>query len=255
MGDSKFSGFIKTARSTVSKHSPEILTGFGIAGMITTTVLAVQATPKALRLLEEEQKKKEEPLKIQDKVKTCWKCYIPAFVTGTVSTVCLIGASSVSMKRNAALATAYKLSETALTEYREQVVETIGEKKERTIREEIDKKRIEKNPIEKSSLIVTGNGKTICYDHLSGRYFESSVERIKKAEINLNKNMLNSFVGYASLNEFYDELDLPHITIGDDLGWNSANLIDIRIGSGLTEDDQPCITIDHINPPKYGYDC
>ena len=27
------------------KHSPEILTGIGIAGMITTTVLAVKATP------------------------------------------------------------------------------------------------------------------------------------------------------------------------------------------------------------------
>ena len=28
------------------KHSPEILTGIGIAGMITTTVMAVKATPK-----------------------------------------------------------------------------------------------------------------------------------------------------------------------------------------------------------------
>lgn len=255
MSNSKFSAFIRTAQTAVSKHSPEILTGFGIAGMVTTTVLAVQATPKALRLLEEEQRKKEEPLEIQDKIKACWKCYIPAVVTGIVSTACLIGASSVSMKRNAALATAYKLSETALTEYREQVVETIGEKKERTIREELDKKHIEQNPIGKNELVITGKGKTICYDHLSGRYFESSVERIKKAEIELNKSMLNTFVGYTSLNDFYDELGLSHITIGDDLGWNSANLIDIRIGSGLTEDDEPCITIDHINPPKYGYDC
>ena len=38
----------KDAKVMVSKRSPEILTGLGIAGMITTTVLAVKATPKAL---------------------------------------------------------------------------------------------------------------------------------------------------------------------------------------------------------------
>ena len=37
----------------LKKHSPEILTGIGIAGMITTTFLAVRATPKALELIEE----------------------------------------------------------------------------------------------------------------------------------------------------------------------------------------------------------
>lgn len=36
------------------KRSPEILTGIGIAGMITTTVMAVKATPKALVLIERE---------------------------------------------------------------------------------------------------------------------------------------------------------------------------------------------------------
>lgn len=29
------------------KHSPEILMGIGITGMVTTTVMAVRATPKA----------------------------------------------------------------------------------------------------------------------------------------------------------------------------------------------------------------
>ena len=31
----------------LKKHSPEILTGIGIAGMISATVMAVRATPKA----------------------------------------------------------------------------------------------------------------------------------------------------------------------------------------------------------------
>ena len=47
----------KDVQSAVSKHSPEILTGLGIAGMITTTVLAVRATPKALKLIDAKKQK------------------------------------------------------------------------------------------------------------------------------------------------------------------------------------------------------
>ena len=48
--------YFKMATRMIKKRSPEILTGFGIAGMITTTVLAVKATPKALKLIEEAEK-------------------------------------------------------------------------------------------------------------------------------------------------------------------------------------------------------
>ena len=48
--------FISVAKATLSKKSPEILTGLGIAGMVTTTVLAVKATPKALELIEDEKR-------------------------------------------------------------------------------------------------------------------------------------------------------------------------------------------------------
>ena len=44
---------IRNMRTAVKKHSPEILTGIGIAGMITTTVMAVRATPKDLILFDE----------------------------------------------------------------------------------------------------------------------------------------------------------------------------------------------------------
>ena len=43
-----------TTKRKVLKRSPEILTGLGVAGMITTVVLSVKATPKAMKLIEEE---------------------------------------------------------------------------------------------------------------------------------------------------------------------------------------------------------
>lgn len=100
----------KGVRTAMKKHSPEILTGIGIAGMITTTVMAVKATPKALILLEEKKDELDtDRLEPKDIIKTAWPCYIPAAVVGSISVFCLIGASSTNLRRNAALATAYTL--------------------------------------------------------------------------------------------------------------------------------------------------
>ena len=254
MGKTNLATIAKDIRKFASKRSPEILTGIGIAGMITTTILAVRATPKALELIEE-QKEEESVDKLSsfEVVKVAWKPYIPAMVTCVVSTACLIGASSVNTKRNAALATAYKLSETALTEYREKVIETIGEKKERIVRDKVAEERVKKNPVSKNEVIVTGNGKTLCFDPISGRYFMCSIETIKKAENTLNKQMLHDISGYVSLNEFYDELGLDHTSVGNDLGWNTNQLIDIDFSSQLNDNGEPSVVLDYLVAPKCDY--
>lgn len=254
MGKTNLATITKDIRKFASKRSPEILTGIGIAGMITTTILAVRATPKALELIEEQKEEESvDELSSFEVVKVAWKPYIPAMVTCVVSTACLIGASSVNTKRNAALATAYKLSETALTEYREKVIETIGEKKENIVRDKVAEERVKKNPVSKNEVIVTGNGKTLCFDPISGRYFMCSIETIKKAENTLNKQMLHDISGYVSLNEFYDELGLDHTSVGDDLGWNTDQLIDINFSSQLNDNGEPSVVLDYLVAPKCDY--
>lgn len=243
----------KKVKRTVIKHSPELLTGIGIAGMVTTTVLAVNATPKALYLIEEERNRQDiEELSTIDTIKAAWKPYIPAAVTGVISIVCLIGASATNHKRNAALATAYNISQAALYEYKEKVIETLGEKKEKQIREEIDKDRIEKNPVSSKEVIITGTGSTLCYDHQSGRYFESDMETIRRAVNNINKQMLDEM--YVSLNDFYYEIGLGFTKMGNELGWsNRGELIDLHFSSQIAEDGRPCLVIDFTKAPYYDY--
>lgn len=239
--------FFKGVGNKVSKHSPEILTAVGIAGMVTTTILAVKATPKALQLIEEE--KAETPV---EKVKVAWKPYIPAATTGIFSVACLIGASSVNARRNAALATAYKLSETALTEYRDKVVEVVGEKKEKTIRDEVAKDRVEKNPTKKTDVIITGKGNTVCMDYLSGRYFTTDIDKIRKAENAINRKIINNM--YASLNEFYSELGLDGTPMGEELGWKlDDGKIEIELSAILDENDEPVVVMDYQVAPKHDY--
>lgn len=252
---------VKSIQTGVKKHSPEILTGIGIAGMVTTAVMAVRATPKALILIgEREDEWNKETMGTDDfdhmpkieAVKVAWKCYVPSVIVGGISIACLVGASSVNLKRNAALATAYALSESTLKEYQEKVIQEIGEKKEQAVRDNIAKDRIEKNPVSKSEVIMTEKGETLCYDMLSGRYFKTSIDRLRKAENDLNRQMRDDI--YVSLNEFYYAIGLDPIKIGDSIGWNiDKGYIDLSFSSQLTNDGTPCLVLDYSVGPKYDY--
>ena len=244
-----------SARTALSKHSPEILMGIGIAGMITTTVLAVRATPKALRLIDEAKHEKEvDELPILETVKVAWKPYIPAALTGTASVVCLIGASSVHTRRTAAVAAAYQLSESAFAEYKEKVVETIGEKKEQAVREKISEDRVKQAPVSSGEVYVTNNGDTLFLEPISGRLFKSDIELVRRAVNNINERMLHDISGYASLSDWYDEINLDHTDMSDTMGWNTDAMLRIDFHPSMTKDMKPCIALYYEVPPKYGYD-
>lgn len=254
----------RDAQKKMDKYSPQILTGIGIAGMITTTVLAVKATPKALILIDDKKKELEsDELTPVDTVKTVWKYYIPALITGTMSTVCLIGANSIGTRRIAALSTAYKISETALNEYKDAVLESVGEEKVKEIKEKVAEKKVSKNPVVQSQVVFTGNGDVLCYDSLSGRYFKSSVEKIRKAQNDINELLINEM--YASLNDFYDCIGLEHTSLGRDLGWNidSTRSLQIDFDTTLTDEKAeyqginsgiPCVVLNYNVGPKYEFD-
>lgn len=263
----------KDLKFVIGKHSPEILTGIGIAGMITTTVLAVTATPKALELIEREKRRQNREivnkasrdgqdccpqitkLKPVEVVKVAWKPYIPAAVTGVASVGCLIGASSVNARRNAALAAAYNLSQTALTEYKDKVVETIGEKKEKIIKEKIAQDKVDKKPASTSEVIITGGGDVLFLEPVSMRYFKSDIERIRRIVNDLNERLTLGMEEYISLSEFYDEIGLSHTATSDDMGWNLGRdgQIKIELPATKTDKGEPCLMLDYYVMPRYDY--
>lgn len=254
MGKFNVSNMCNAIKTFTTNHSPEILTVIGIAGMIGTTIVAVKATPKAIKLLEEKREESGvEKLPPVEVVKTTWKCYIPAVVTGVASAACLLKGSSISTRRNAALVTAYNLSKTALDEYKGKVVETLGEKKEQAIVDQIAKDKLAKDSVLNHEVIVTEKGNTLCYDGVFGRYFRSDMDSIKRAINEINRR-INAGEMYASLNEFYAEVGLKSVDIGDDLGWNIDDRgLDVLFSSQLAEDGTPCLVMSYNIAPKYGY--
>lgn len=248
-----FSTLSKTIGTTMTKYSPEILLGFGIAGMVATTITAVKATPKAVKIIESLAEENEEKPTKSEIVKATWKLYLPSVITGALSVACLIGSNSVNVRRNAALAAAYTLSESALKEYKGKVLETIGEKKEKEIVDAIAQDRINANPVSKNEVIFTGSGDTMCYDPIGGRYFHSDRTKIERAEIEINRRLLVE--DYISLNEFYYELGLEGTDKGELLGWNvNDGKFETRFSSRLSDNGTPCLVLTFDVGPKYKYD-
>lgn len=256
MNKSNLSQITNRVRNTLTEHSPEILTGIGIAGMVATTFMAVKATPKALDIMTEIKKEHsddtDKKAMTKDVVKRVIPIYIPATITGVMSIVCIIGASSVNTRRNAALATAYTLSDAALREYKDKVVETLGERKEEIVRDAIAKDKIDKDPVSNKEVIITGKGDTLCYDIMCKRYFRSDIDRLRKIENDLNRRMRDEM--YISLNEFYYEVGLDDVAIGYEFGWNiDRGYIELEFSSQLADDGTPCLVVGFRTPPDYNF--
>lgn len=251
----KVTKIVKTIGRKAGKHSPAILMACGIVGMWSAGVMAVSATPKALQLIEDAKKEEngeECNLTPVETVKVAWKPYVPAIITAAFSTACLIGANSVHARRTAALATAYKLSETALSEFTDKTTAVIGEKKVKEIRNSIAKEKMENNPVSTKEVIVTPIGDTLCFDVLSNRYFKSDLESIRRAVNTLNTRLRQEM--YISLSEFYSEIGLSHTKLSDDLGWNiDDGEIEVIYGSQISEDGRPCIVLDYTCAPRYDF--
>ena len=246
------SKFLKDTKFIVSKHSPEILTGLGIAGMIISIGLAVKATPKALDSIEDKKVELEaDELTVKETVQATWKHYIPTVVTAAASTACIIGANSVHSKRNAALATAYKLSETALSEYQNKVVEVVGEEKEREIREKMVKESTENHPVGK--VYISSSEGVLYRDSYSGREFRANPNAIDRAVNKINMQMRNEM--YASVNDWYSLLGLDYTTLGDVEGWNiDCGDIDLKGPYAYVNDHgEAYILLEFDRPPKENF--
>lgn len=240
------------------QNSPVLLTSLGVAGVVSTTVLAAKAGSKASRLLKavedeayERLQDAAEELTARDKVALTWPYFVPTAVMGAVTIACVVGAHRVTSNRYAALVGAYTMTEKALQKYEEKVLEVLGEKKVEKVRDAVAQDAVANNPPSKSSVIITGKGDVLCYDSLTGRYFESNVEALRKAQNDMNARVINNM--YASQNEFYALIDLPPAQIGEELGWRDNHLMELSFSSTLAEDSRPCLVIDYYPKPVLGY--
>lgn len=244
-------------RPFLDKNSTSILTGLIVTGIGATIFLSVRPTAKALQLIADENYERgpnrEWQLTKFEVIKLVYPLYVPAAVMGGLTIAGVIFLNNIHTRRNAALATVYAISEAALKEYQDKVIETIGKKKEQKIRDDIYADKLLENPLSKNIIIMTGKGETLCYDNFSGRYFKSDIETIRSVRNDLNDIL--SLDNFISLNDLYYALGLPNTRGGQELGWNmSGGKIVFTYSSHLAENGVPCLVLDYDISPKFDYD-
>lgn len=243
---------VRYVKFLVNENSTTVLTGLGVAGVITTAYLTGRASFKAAQIILEQEDHKletEEDFTTGQKVRMVWRLYVPPVLLGVTTIASVIAANRLASRKIAALAIASGISDRAFREYKERVIEKFGENKDRDIRDEIAQKRVE-NELINNEVIVLG-GEVLCFDLHSGRYFHSTHEAIRKAENKINYELVH--FSAASLSEFYDELGVPATNYSDMVGWDVGNQMEIKISTVMSPDSRPCLAIDFNPHPVYEY--
>lgn len=203
----------------LKRNASTILTCIGGVGVVATSVMAVKATPKALKSIEAAEKQKGEKLTKLEVVKTAGPAYIPATVIGISTIACIFGANVLNKRQQAALMSAYAVLNSSYNDYRNKVKELHGKDGEFEVVSAIAKDKYEEEDITDED-----DGKQLFYDNYYGRYFRATNETVLRAEYTINKILIED--AYASVNEFYDELGIDTVPGGDAIGWASAKLYD-----------------------------
>jgi hypothetical protein len=232
----------------VRKHSPAIMFGVGMAGAVTSTVLACKATLQLEDILEDFEKEKlaadellsTRPERFDAKqysrtvsalraraARDIVKLYAPAVGLGLISISLLTGAHVVLTRRNAGLTAAYIALDRGFKEYRERVVAEYGEDKDRELRYgTVSKEIVEEGEYGHEVKKIKRNGVTgksvyaQYYDE--GNKHWSNYPADNKAFLMSQQayanNRLNAH-GFLMLNDVYEALGLEKTSAGQIVGW------------------------------------
>lgn len=234
---------LKVMKTFFKKNSTQILTGVGVAGYAVSMYLSVKAYEECKeRLSKRCEELNVEKLPAGEIAKTIWKPCILPVLTFTSSTVCVLGAQNILIKKNAALLTAYKTSETAYAEFQRQTKEKVGEEAFNQIREKVAEKQMdtEKAPDRKTYL---DDARELYYDGTYGGYFYATELEIYKAfeqtrndiEWANNTALGKNYHQMVPLGDLYYRLHGEPIGIGDDFGYDieeyRINKLDYQISN------------------------
>lgn len=241
--------FSRQSKKFLKRNGSTILTCLGAVGVVATSVMAVNATPKALTILKNAEEEKGDKLTKTEIIKVVGSCYIPAIITGASTITCIFGANILNKRHQAALTSAYALLDNSYKEYKKKVEEIYGEDAEKEIRTEIAKEKIKEE-----DTLDEDDGKQLFYDQYSNRYFRATNETVLSAEYTINKILAEDC--YASLNEFYDLLGIETVDYGDYVGWSSAQMFEMYWSSWIDfyhekvemEDGLECFIVNMTEP-------
>lgn len=234
----------------LQKHSPQILLGAGLMGMVATVILASRASMKVKDIVDdhtdaiddlETMHTGEPPVKEKAKIYAqtgleLAKLYGPSIGVGVLSIASILYSHGVMANRQASLVAAYGLLAKGYDAYRQRVREELGEEKEQQfhlgLREQTETETVptlnedgtvSKKKTKKTKLVATGSMPSMyarCFDNTNTQY--KSDRMMNAAFIAAQERLANDMLilrGYLFLNEVYDRLGFDPTPEGQLVGW------------------------------------
>lgn len=230
---------VRHASHFVRSNSPSILAGLGASGVVATAYLAWNAGYQIANDEIERPPAIKFSVRSKERIQRYWRVYIPPVVTGTVTIACIFSATRTANKRTAAMTAAYSLSERALVEYKEKVIEKLGERKDQSIRDDLAQDKVSKTAPGRDVMLV-GSGTVMCCELHTGRYFLADMETLRRAEVEINDRLIRC--DYASLAEFHTQIGVSPTQNAGDFGWtHDRGLLKLEFSTVLSEQERPCI--------------
>lgn len=237
----------KQAFNFIKTNSPELLTGLAVVGVGATAYLAHRAG-KARS--ERPETTGDTPVKrALNEVENNWDLYTPAVLVGAATVGAIVFSNRAGNKRTAVALAAYSMTEKAFTEYKKYVVDEVGEKKEKAIRDKAAADRVNKT-YDSAAPVVVGDGNVLCHEAYTDRYFMCDAESLRRAVNVVNHRALTGGLTTCPLDDFYDEIGLPYTSNSGRVGWTADRLMDLELTAVKTADDKPCLsfTYNYISP-------
>lgn len=229
---------LKTAQTFILRNSHHILTGLALLGVGASVVLSVRAD----RIMHEWDIDEFKQLTKEQRIKLYVRIYAPPAITILATGACIVGAHSISVKRESSLLLAYEGTRSMYDRYRASVQDRLGPEEK-----QIAEKAASKAQPAPRETIVYGEGDCLFYDAYSGRYFKSTVNKIDRVVNELNYTLLREMC--VSLNEFYAGIGLDGISLGDQLGWNEQRQIEIHYGAKVSDEGKAVVVVDFVVEP------
>lgn len=252
-------GAVKTGAKYLIKHSPTILTIIGTGMMGGAIVHGIIEAPKAKDELDDLENDGELSHKeyLQKKIHILFYHYWMTTALGLGGAALIFWSHHVTLGQTATAIAAYNMKADQLEKLEKKIVDTDGEKHLNKIKDEIVKDAVSDGPKSEKDIFDTGKGKTLCYEVISGRYFYSDIEKIRKAMNDIN-TWINDTRRYdeetdVSLNEWFEYLGLERTKVGNKLGWHDR-LVELNFTSVLTNEGEPCLCVGYKNPPVWDFD-
>ena len=216
-----------------AKHNPQVLiTGLGIAASVATAITSGKTHAKAIA------NDKGESKNLLDFAKRNWMTYVPAALSLGVTIFAFASLHKVSYKRYQALAAAYSVSQLDLSELRSRMAEQVKVLKEGASEKD---KEVATKKLPESTMVIFGDEQMLCKDAITGRTFRSTPELLRKYCNNISEDLLN--YGSCPLNDFYSQINLSQVGIGDELGWEGGKTIEPQFRPVILESGSPAIEV------------